>query len=117
LIVDGEWAAWNSWASCSVSCKTSGSNPSGTWTRTRTCTNPAPKYDGKQCVGSGSQQSSCTTSTYCPGKDTLYRYIVQIILHVSTYFTGKTTNFSTWQTINYYTCKTVCYILDGLWCL
>ncbi|XP_069105026.1 SCO-spondin-like isoform X1 [Argopecten irradians] len=65
--IDGAWASWESWATCSVSCKSaSGGATSGTTTRTRPCSNPAPKYDGKQCPGSGSESKSCTPSNYCP---------------------------------------------------
>ncbi|KAJ8315039.1 hypothetical protein KUTeg_007189 [Tegillarca granosa] len=64
--IDGQWANWQSWGSCSQTCSPSGSAVSGTMTRTRTCTNLAPKYDGKQCVGDGSQSTSCSASIYCP---------------------------------------------------
>ncbi|XP_060071250.1 uncharacterized protein LOC132551155 [Ylistrum balloti] len=65
--IDGAWASWGSWATCSVSCKSAtGGTTSGTTTRTRPCSNPAPKYDGKQCSGSGSQSKTCTPSNYCP---------------------------------------------------
>ncbi|KAJ8315427.1 hypothetical protein KUTeg_007577 [Tegillarca granosa] len=53
ILVDGQWGSWQSWGSCSQTCSPSGSTVSGTKTRIRTCTNPAPKYDGKQCVGDG----------------------------------------------------------------
>ncbi|XP_071168590.1 uncharacterized protein [Mytilus edulis] len=64
--IDGEWAAWGSLGSCSITCKDYGTSQTGTATRTRTCTNPAPQYDGLQCVGSGSESQSCTSTTYCP---------------------------------------------------
>ncbi|XP_069105029.1 uncharacterized protein [Argopecten irradians] len=65
--IDGVWASWGSWATCSVSCKSStGGASSGTTTRTRLCNNPAPKYDGKQCAGTGTLSKSCTPSNYCP---------------------------------------------------
>ena len=68
ILVDGMWGSWGSYGTCSISCTASGSTATGTYTRTRSCDDPAPKYDGKQCVGSGSQSSSCTSSTYCPSK-------------------------------------------------
>ncbi|VDI13130.1 Hypothetical predicted protein, partial [Mytilus galloprovincialis] len=61
--INGAWTDWASWGSCSVSCNPSAS---GTYTRIRTCTNPAPKYDGTQCVGVTSQSSSCSPTIYCP---------------------------------------------------
>ncbi|KAK3083453.1 hypothetical protein FSP39_022988 [Pinctada imbricata] len=64
--VDGNWASWSSWATCSVSCIPTSGSRSGTTTRTRTCSNPAPKYDGKQCSGDSSQSKSCTPSSNCP---------------------------------------------------
>ena len=43
--VDGGWSSWGGWASCSQSCGT------GSQERSRSCTQPAPKYGGKSCPG------------------------------------------------------------------
>lgn len=59
--VDGVWANWGSWGTCSVTCET------GTWTRSRTCTNPAPQYSGADCPGSSGSTGSCTLPM-CPSK-------------------------------------------------
>ncbi|XP_060581715.1 fibropellin-1-like isoform X1 [Ruditapes philippinarum] len=52
-LVDGNWSLWSSWSTCDVTCE------NGHQTRTRTCTNPAPKNGGFDCVGSGSDMKGC----------------------------------------------------------
>ncbi|XP_052704188.1 uncharacterized protein LOC128180261 [Crassostrea angulata] len=63
--VDGQWASWASYGACSVTCQPTTGTVSGTKTRTRSCSNPAPAYDGKQCVGTGSETVSCTPTNPC----------------------------------------------------
>ena len=41
--VDGNWANWRSWKSCTRTCG------GGQRTRVRTCTSPAPSKTGKYC--------------------------------------------------------------------
>ena len=50
-----------------MTCQSSSKRVSGTKIRKRTCTNPAPAYDGKQCVGSATSTASCTPTNACPG--------------------------------------------------
>ena len=58
----------STWSTCSVSCTpASGSVTGGTWTRTRNCSDPEPKYDGQQCDGDSVETDSCTIATTCPG--------------------------------------------------
>lgn len=57
--VDGNWASWTSYGSCSVTCG------GGTQTRSRTCTNPAPQYLGQNCAGMSSESQQCNTHN-CP---------------------------------------------------
>lgn len=52
LIVDG---GWSKWSKCSASC--------GGGSQTRTCTNPAPAYGGKECKGESERE--CNTDP-CP---------------------------------------------------
>ncbi|XP_048746179.2 uncharacterized protein LOC125658800 [Ostrea edulis] len=63
--IDGKWTSWSSYGACSVTCQPTSHMVSGTKTRTRTCSNPAPAYDGKQCTGTGSETISCTPTNPC----------------------------------------------------
>ncbi|XP_061179047.1 uncharacterized protein LOC133187647 [Saccostrea echinata] len=65
--VHGGWSAWDSWkpqGSCSVTCG-SGIRK---FTRSRSCTNPAPKYGGRSCSGqkTDSTTRSCFSGKQCP---------------------------------------------------
>ncbi|XP_022796325.1 A disintegrin and metalloproteinase with thrombospondin motifs adt-1-like [Stylophora pistillata] len=46
--MDGNYTKWSDWSKCSVTCG------GGEQSRSRTCTNPPPKYGGKNCQGLGS---------------------------------------------------------------
>ena len=73
--VDGAWAGWGSWGSCSPSC-----GP-GTRSRSRTCTNPTPYGGGDYCPDSSSNSGSCQI-TPCPGKyEKLYYYFSLIYMN------------------------------------
>ena len=63
VTVGGGWTQWSSWSSCS---KTYGV---GSHTRTRTCTNPAPKRGGADCVGHNKRTKKCNTTIACPGEE------------------------------------------------
>ena len=72
ITVDGVWTGWTGWNACSASCTPYGTaSTSGTETRTRSCTDPAPKYDGLQCSGAAAETLSCSSSTVCPSKNKL----------------------------------------------
>ncbi|XP_052244227.1 coadhesin-like isoform X2 [Dreissena polymorpha] len=58
-LVDGNWADWGTWATCSVTCQT------GTQTRARNCTNPSPSNGGLDCSGSAVQTKICSNQL-CP---------------------------------------------------
>ncbi|XP_053390929.1 ectin-like [Mercenaria mercenaria] len=51
--VNGAWSEWSAWSDCDVTCE------SGTQTRARTCTNPAPAHGGLDCAGNGMETQSC----------------------------------------------------------
>ena len=51
--VDGGWSTWSPWAGCSVSCG------DGTWSRSRSCTNPSPQHGGNSCTGSATEDTNC----------------------------------------------------------
>jgi len=59
--INGGWGDWSNWSACSVTACGS----SGTQTRTRTCTNPAPANGGANCSGSSSESRTCSTDA-CP---------------------------------------------------
>lgn len=61
VTVDGQWGTWGSWITCSVTCG------GGSQSRTRTCTNPAPQYNGSPCPNSASSTQACNTH-HCPSK-------------------------------------------------
>ncbi|KAH3733363.1 hypothetical protein DPMN_039789 [Dreissena polymorpha] len=58
-LVDGNWAEWSAWSTCSVTCD------NGTNTRTRTCSNPSPSNGGLNCNGSSIGSKVCTMQL-CP---------------------------------------------------
>lgn len=60
LIVDGNWAQWGNWSTCSATCG------HGKVYRRRTCDSPAPTNGGKPCAGLGHESAECRM-TSCPG--------------------------------------------------
>ncbi|XP_033733950.1 uncharacterized protein LOC117323058 [Pecten maximus] len=65
--VDGNWAEWQDWDSCSATCRLKGDSSQKSFrTRRRSCTNPAPAYDGDVCEGKGIETSPCLPPNYCP---------------------------------------------------
>ncbi len=60
LGVDGNWSAWSNFSDCSPSCLI------GIKTRYRTCTNPAPQYAGRPCVGTDVDFVICNASDCIP---------------------------------------------------
>ncbi|XP_062378705.1 thrombospondin-1-like [Sardina pilchardus] len=57
--INGGWGPWSPWDTCSVTCG------GGSQTRQRLCTDPAPKYGGKDCVGPPKEEQLCNTEK-CP---------------------------------------------------
>ena len=57
--VDGAWAAWSAWGTCSVTCA------GGQKSRSRTCTDPQPANGGLPCSGDSSELTDCNTQA-CP---------------------------------------------------
>ena len=59
--VNGGWSEWSTWSDCSKLCKL------GTATRTRTCTNPIPQFNGKLCDGMTiEKQTKVCLAALCP---------------------------------------------------
>lgn len=61
LSVDGNWGLWGSYGDCSVTCSL------GVRTRTRTCSDPQPLFNGKQCEGTNVDNIQCDAGP-CPSK-------------------------------------------------
>ncbi|XP_068809627.1 hemicentin-1 isoform X4 [Struthio camelus] len=57
--VDGKWATWTSWSTCTVSCG------GGSRQRTRRCSDPAPQFGGHKCEGNDIQIDFCNSDP-CP---------------------------------------------------
>ncbi|ESN93354.1 hypothetical protein HELRODRAFT_89118, partial [Helobdella robusta] len=51
--VHGQFSQWTDWSDCSASCG------DGLQTRSRTCTNPAPRNGGRACAGSTAEERTC----------------------------------------------------------
>ncbi len=66
FIVDGGWSDWSSWTECDGR-RCSGVN--GFRIKSRSCSEPAPKYGGHMCQGDGVLRQKCySTDETCPGK-------------------------------------------------
>ncbi|XP_059097437.1 coadhesin-like [Tigriopus californicus] len=58
--IDGAWTEWTPWSLCPVTC--GGANE----TRTRTCSNPAPQFDGAACPDASSNEIQECNTKACP---------------------------------------------------
>uniref|UniRef100_A0A7M5XCX9 SUEL-type lectin domain-containing protein n=1 Tax=Clytia hemisphaerica TaxID=252671 RepID=A0A7M5XCX9_9CNID len=59
--INGKWGSWSGYGSCNKKCGT------GSQTRTRSCNNPSPKYNGASCSGSSQQSRNCNTHSCYSG--------------------------------------------------
>ena len=71
--VNGGWTEWSAWSSCNLigslasNCDpTLTQTPKAIRTRFRSCTNPAPKNNGRICVGSDQEEEMCTPEMINP---------------------------------------------------
>ena len=51
--IDGKFSVWSPWQACSLTCG------NGSQTRSRTCDNPRPQHDGRECDGSAMNMRPC----------------------------------------------------------
>ena len=68
LQVHGGWVNWSGWSECSVTCG------DGNRGRSRTCTNPVPSSDGRQCIGAPKVSKSCNIKP-CPSKLNVFVFV------------------------------------------
>lgn len=61
--IDGHWGRWSSWGLCDAKCGF------GKQTRTRSCDDPPPRYQGKPCVGSSKSSQVCKLKSCGIGPD------------------------------------------------
>jgi len=61
VLVNGGWSQWSQWSDCSTTCDY------GVKKRRRTCTDPVPQQNGKECNGTDEDSADCILS-YCPGR-------------------------------------------------
>ncbi|XP_065646532.1 uncharacterized protein LOC136076853 isoform X2 [Hydra vulgaris] len=59
--VNGKWSEWSNYTKCSKDCN------GGIQKRYRFCSNPVPKYGGKECYGVSSSERTCN-DILCPIK-------------------------------------------------
>ncbi|KAL4230559.1 Thrombospondin type 1 repeat-containing protein [Mactra antiquata] len=57
--IDGQWSFWSSWTTCSKTCGV------GIQSRGRTCSDPAPAYNGQDCAGFREEVRQCDTGLSC----------------------------------------------------
>lgn len=67
--VNGGWSSWGSWGRCGKTCG------GGTQLRSRQCTRPPPRHNGKPCIGRGVQSRSCNVYSCPPGMLEFSRFI------------------------------------------
>ncbi|XP_024887509.1 semaphorin-5A [Temnothorax curvispinosus] len=58
--IHGGWTAWSAWSACSQTCGFAMK------TRRRSCTNPAPAFGGRVCVGHDHDDIMCIDLPPCP---------------------------------------------------
>lgn len=58
--VNGGWGIWQKDSECSVTCGI------GVEKQKRVCNNPAPRHNGKDCLGSQFKTTVCNTGLHCP---------------------------------------------------
>ncbi len=74
FVVHGDWSPWSAWSTCPQICgKTFQS-------RTRTCTNPEPKNNGRICIGSEREEELCPEIICKNGKILSFFFLINICL-------------------------------------
>lgn len=63
FLVNGGYSDWASWSPCIGYCG------SGLQSRTRTCSNPEPAFNGAGCSGGRGETDDCQHANICPGED------------------------------------------------
>ena len=85
LTVNGGWTEWSDWSGCSATCDV------GMMTRKRSCTNPAPQFGGRVCVGADRDEQYCHDNPPCPGRNaSIFNKFSMLIRKISVYFNPAT---------------------------
>ncbi|CAC5422198.1 unnamed protein product [Mytilus coruscus] len=79
---NGDWGDWMAWSSCFGSCS------NGRQRRRRTCDNPAPANNGRDCSGTGSQSRWCKPLR-CPINGLLALEAVVMVANVEEEWMGS----------------------------
>ena len=73
--LNGNYSDWSSWSACSKSCDR------GITSRRRSCTNPPPLYNGKDCeeIGPEEEVQECFLKA-CAGTNNLCLCLISLLL-------------------------------------
>ena len=70
--IHGGWTEWSNWSACKINslsiCEsnTQFKNTPSVRIRTRSCTNPSPRFNGRLCVGPDQEEEICTPEMINP---------------------------------------------------
>ena len=73
FLVHGNWGEWSEYGDCTVTCG------AGQKRRFRTCTNPAPRHNGRTCPGNNQDTQSCNTQPCAGMEGHIYFFLCSLI--------------------------------------
>ena len=78
--VDGQWSNWSEYTECTTTCG------GGEQNRNRSCTNPVPQYDGRNCTGQEVDIRNCSEHP-CPGE--FFSFFILLPIFTCIFMTKK----------------------------